>query len=192
MNLSFEYLSGIFREIETKDKELALATEIVKQNSDGKIWLVGGSVYRNLIREIYGGTKQDSIDFDFIVENEKGKIILPEGWKLEFNHFGNPKFVGKFEIDFVPLKKVYSIAKRKLEPTIENYLIGTPLNIHSIAYGIDDKRIIGEIGRRTLEEKVVRVNDLEMAREAVKKYGQHAIDMAKKKAEDIGFRFELI
>ena len=191
MNLSFEYLSGIFREIETRDENLALATEIVRQNSNGKIWLVGGAVYRNLIREIYGG-KEAKTDFDFIVEEEKEVITLPENWARLENHFGNPKLVGKFEIDFVPLKKVYSIIRRSLEPLIENYLNCVPLNIHSIAYSIDDRRIVGEIGRKSLEERVVRINDLEMAREAAKKYVISVNNLIKEKAEDIGFGFELI
>ncbi len=90
------------------DENFQEALEITRVNSSGKIWLIGGFLYKNLVEELYGTCKKHTKDFDLIVERANESIILPAGWKSETNTFGNPKlFNGGSEIDFIPLKDIY-------------------------------------------------------------------------------------
>lgn len=173
-----------------KYKEFNTALEIVKRNSEGKIWLIGGFVYRGIASQIYGISKPE-IDLDFIVEKNSKEYSLPENWVISKNRFGNPKFVNEFtkeEIDFVPINNIYSIKQRNLEPTIENYLSGVPLNVQSIVFDISKKEIIGNVGIQAIKDKVVKVNDIEFARYAAKKKELTLNEMIYNKANSLGFR----
>src|SRR3972149_9427711 len=68
------------------------AIEIARRNSQGKMWIIGGFVYRNIIKEIYGETKEKSfIDIDFLLENvslERRRIYHPENWEMSLTRYG--------------------------------------------------------------------------------------------------------
>lgn len=173
-----------------KHKEFNAALEIIKNNSQGKIWLIGGFIYRGIASEIYGISKP-KIDLDFIVEKNAKEYSLPKNWKISKNRFGNPKFVNRItkeSIDFIPIKNIYSIRKRKLEPSIENYLSGVPLNVQSIVFDVYEKEIIGEIGIKSIKDKIVKVNDLEFAEYAAKKKGLTLKEMIYDKAKSLEFK----
>ncbi len=182
MNITQAFLSGV------KDcEEFSEALEIVKKNSSGKIWLIGGFVYRIIASQLYGLPKPE-VDLDFIVQTPVLEFNLPNGWMLERNRFGNPKLVnGKKQIDYVPLEKIHSILQRQIEPTIENYLTGVPLTVQSVAYDFYENRVIGEVGINALKRKVVEVNDLPFAEYAARKKKQSLQEMIKEKAEGLGF-----
>ena len=188
MKQTKDELAEQLRELLEKNECYQEALKIVKSNFHGKVWLIGGAVYKTLLFKNCNQTK----DFDFIVESPNKEIVLPEGWRIKNNRFGTLKFVSEMkEIDFVPLKEVIHIKSKGLEATIENYLAYTPLNIHSIAYDIKKKKLLGEIGIAALEEKVIRVNDFEMASKMVGKYGISLREMLKNKAQELGFDYEL-
>jgi len=181
-------LSDVFREFLTKDAEFSLAKKIVLQNSAGRNWLIGGHLYRSLAYLLYG-TLRPSVDFDFVVEEPREKTVLPVSFELKENRYDNPKFVGKtFSIDFVPLATIHSINRRRLKPTIENYLTGTPLTVQSIAYEIGTSRLIGDVGIRALLCKEVGVNNLSQAKIYAEKKGQSIEEIIRKKADSLGFK----
>src|SRR3989338_10843972 len=94
---------------------------LATQNTHGKVWLIGGFVYKNLAHLLYDTPPAEG-DLDFIIE-QPAKLILPPYWKERKNRFGNPKLISlEFSIDYVPLQEVHYIKSNKLEPTIENYL----------------------------------------------------------------------
>ena len=156
-----EDLSALYTTFMSSGMDFISAKNIVMDNSSDKVWLIGGSVYRNIAHILYGADKPE-VDFDFIIERPKENIILPNGWKLGQNRYGNPKFLGsKFSIDFVPLHNISSILRRKLAPSIENYLTGTPLNVQSIAYDVMKGRLAGNIGLKAIAEKIIRINNKE-------------------------------
>ena len=190
MELDAGQLTGIFKEV-IQDEQAQQAIEIVRKNSQGRIWIIGGFVYRTLARKLYGGIEKPVKDYDFIVEQPNPAIELPDGWKRTLNHFGNPKFVGDFQIDFVPLRMVYSILKRGVPATIENYLNGTPLNVESIAYDVAGERVIGDTGISALERRVVAVNNPDMAKDvAYWIFLKSVNEIIRKKAEELGFQAE--
>lgn len=182
MDITQVFLFGI------KDcEEFPEALEIVKKNSSGKIWLIGGFVYKTIASQLYGLPKP-KVDLDFVVEYPVTDFNLPSGWRADKNRFGNPKLMkGKKQIDYVPLGNIYSIIQRQIEPTIENFLTGVPLTIQSVAYDVNKNRVIGEIGIDALQRKVVEVNDLHFAEYAAKKKNKSLQSMIQEKADDLGF-----
>src|SRR3990167_4093868 len=158
MNITQSFLSGV-----KNCQEFIEALEIVKRNSSGKIWLIGGFVYRTITSQLYGLPKPE-VDLDFVVENSVLEFDLPDGWIVNINRYGNPKLVnGKKKIDYVPLRNIHSIIQRKIEPTIENFLTGVPLTVQSVVYDVNENRVIGEIGINALQRKVVEANNVSFA-----------------------------
>lgn len=182
MNVTNAFLSGI------KDcKEFAEASDIAKRNSSGKIWLIGGFVYRNIASQLYNLPKPE-VDLDFIIEKPVKQFDLPNGWNIEKNRFGNPKFVNdKMQIDYVPLGNIYSIQYRDLEPSIENFLTGTGLKIQSIAYSFHENKIIGSAGIDALKKKVIEVNNMHFAEYAAQKKGKSLKQYMQEKADSLHF-----
>jgi len=193
MKIPSKYLSEIFKRISEEDESYKLSREIVLANSsEGNVWLIGGFVYGTLANFLYG-TRRPAKDFDFIVENPNLEIVLPDSWTLCESRYKNPKFKSReMEIDFVPLARCHAIVKRNLPVTFDNYMKGNPLNIHSIAYNIKSEQVIGEVGISALEEKVVRVNDMEMAEDLARFYNTSINQIIRKKARELGFRAEFV
>ena len=163
------------------------ALEIVRRNSQGRIWLIGGFVYRTLAHALYR-TPRPPVDLDFIVEVPSSDFILPPGWSKKENRFGNPKLVnGNKEIDFVPLDSIHSISSRGLKPTIANYLSGVPLTVQSICFDMSTNSIVGDVGISALKKMEVAINNLEFAEYAAKKKGLALRAMIEKKAVSLGF-----
>lgn len=187
-----DFLSRALREVLLKDSDYGQAVDLVKSNSSGNLWLIGGYVFKSLVNVLYGGVG-GSKDFDFVVEQSNEEIVLPEGWAKTENRFGNWKFSkqGCKPIDFILLRKIYQIEKRGLRPCIENYLKGVPLNFHSIAWDVRGERLIGDVGLRALEERVVKINDLEMARLWAERYDFSLRELVEQKAREIGFEIRL-
>ncbi len=159
------------------------ALDLVRINSDGQIWLIGGSVYRT-IASVWHGSQSKIVDFDFIVEKATPNITVPLGWEMKVNSFGNPKFMcGGNVVDFIPVATVKPIVDRNLMPTIENVLAATTLGIQAVAYDVFKKEIFGSVGLGDLEAKIVRVND----RLSFSEYKMPIEQLIKNKAEELGF-----
>ena len=195
MEINKSNLSGTFRRIAECDESFKEALSIVEQNTaDGRIWLIGGFLYKTLANYLYG-TSKPSKDFDFIIECPNQQIVLPENWRLSKSRFGNSKFAKtdkSLEIDFVPLSRVHGIIKRRIPPSIQNYLSGVPLSIHYLAYETKSGILEGDVGLASLEQKFVRLHNLEMAEDAARLYNTTVNEMITKKARELGFRAELV
>ena len=184
-------------------KEFIAALKIVRENSEGKIWLIGGMVYRPLANFLYD-TPIPSIDLDFVINKGHthylepygdpyacNDIHLPEEWELR-SHYGESRFVNTQEglslkIDIVQLQNFHSTQSRDLPPTLDNFLNGTPLTIQSIAYDIEKGQIIGDIGLVALYEQKISVNYLNEARYFAHKKGTDLHSMIREKAASLGF-----
>ncbi len=162
------------------------AIKIVRNSSEGKIWLVGGMVFRTICHLIYNSPTPKA-DFDFIVE----KILipnLPTGWTAKTNNFGNSKISNsKIEMDLIPINNIASIKRRKLPATIENYLSGVPLTIQSIAFDLASKKLIGDVGIQSIESRTVAANNLSEADFAAKLYNKSVNDLIQKYTKALKF-----
>ncbi len=193
MTLTLDSLSREFFAVLSQDEKYPEILDLIKQNSAGNIWIIGGLVYKTIAGFLQGITPQIK-DYDFVVEQSIPEIIVPKSWRVKPNSFGNLKFTNRkigTKVDLVSLWRVYQIYERGLEPEISNFLSGVPFNIHSIAFNTTNLRIIGNIGIRALEERVVRVYDSEMARLYAQRYRTTVASLLHRKSEEIGFRVEL-
>jgi len=192
MKLSHEKLIEIIGDSILPDKDFQEALDIVRKNSSGKIWLIGGFLYKNLAHSLYG-SKKSTKDFDLIIENANTGLVLPENWIEKENHFGSPKLInGEKQIDFIPLSNLYYIQTKNLVPCINNFLEGGGLNIHCLAYDIFGKEVLGDIGIKSLEQRTISVYNLEMLEYGAKIYGKTPNEIIKTKAEELGFKAQLI
>jgi len=160
---------------------------LVKKNSEGRVWLIGGFIFRNLIHELYGGSLPQ-FDLNFIVERSKTPLLADDAWTIKENRNGNPKLIkGTISIDFIPLDSVHSIQRRRLRPTIENYLSGVPLSVQSLAYSVDEKKLMGEVGINSILNKKIAINDYEEFLYTTERKGLKGFELLTEKATQLGF-----
>lgn len=182
-----EMEKALIRELE-KNKEYVEVVNIVRKNTQGRIWLMGGAVSMNIIKSLYGYS-QPQHDFDFLVKKLKENIIVPTYWKITRNRFNNPKLIkGSIEVDIVPLETVESILERKLKPTITNFLTGTPLDIQSLVFDIDKKELIGDLGIKALQRKEVRINNKKRFSAKAQRKGLTPQELLHQITKSLGFK----
>jgi hypothetical protein len=169
-------------------QKLAIPEEIsslLQKIGTHRVWLIGGMVYRTMAAVLYGSSMPD-VDYDFLVDTDVSKV--PDGWQMRRNRYGNPKFTkSDLEVDIVPLHTVHSILMRGLEPTIENYLSGTPLTVQSIAYALNEQKILGSVGMQAVLSRTVAVNNTEQLIYCAQKIGLSARELLEQKAQSMGF-----
>ncbi|MDP3992078.1 MAG: hypothetical protein Q8P79_01050 [Nanoarchaeota archaeon] len=175
------------------------------KSQHGRIWVIGGFIYRPIIKSIYPELKvseQSQIDIDFLIERSPPErdLYLPEDWSPKITEYGNLYLVkGNMRIDLNYLRNFHSITRRSLRPRFKHFFTGTPMDIQSIAYDLTDKNIgvIGETGIKAIKRKIVRINNLEEAqyeveniKEALKK--EFTIeDLVRQKAKELDFGHDL-
>ena len=166
------------------------ALQVVQNNSSGGIWLIGGAVYRTLM---FGDCEQAK-DFDFIADivSRDEELFVPAKYWVGRNRFNGLKFVASdIEIDLAALSDVYHICKKRVGVTIENYMKYVPFNIHSIVWDVTEQKIMGDVGIGAMEERILRVNDLEMAEDMAERYGMSVRSALEKKAMELDFDYEV-
>jgi hypothetical protein len=148
------------------------ALGVVRANSRGQIWLIGGGVYKTLLSLLYGGHLKTK-DWDFIVEKMAEPLKLEGDWAVSLSRFGCPKLKkSNLAIDLIPLDNIHSVQVRGLEPDIQNYLSGTPFTIQSIAFDVDASLLIGDVGIKSLKTRTIGVNNEGEYRYARDMYGE--------------------
>jgi len=158
-------LSKIYSHFLKNSKEYREIMKIVKLNNKGKSWLIGGFVYRNLANLLYKTPVKKDSDIDVIMENQPKKFRSMKSWKINRNFFGNPKFVnGSNRLDLIPLASIYHFKTQNIKPTIKNYLKVTRYSVESIAFDIQNKKLIGPIGIKSLLERKIAINNLTSAK----------------------------
>ncbi len=161
--------------------------KIVRDNSQGNIYLVGGTVSRRLVMEIYGECQLDN-DYDFIVDKLADELNIPEGWDVSYHKFGNPTFKkGDVEIDMFEISDHGYIKKNKLDSSIDNFLAGVPFSIQALVFDIKDQKLIGKDGIEALKTRKFKVHNAESARETAEKKGMSVNERMRRKAETMGF-----
>ncbi len=174
-------------EIFLKNPSFQEALELVRMNSEGKIWIIGGYVYKNLASALYG-TSAYEYDIDFIVEKRNDELLEVPGWNFRTNRYGNKNYIReKNEMSFTELSKAVRVSGA-LNPTIEDFLKETPLNIQSIAYDIEQHSLIGEIGIEALQSKIVKVNYLPQAEFYTHRKEKTLEQILQEKAQELGFQ----
>ncbi|MBT3298221.1 hypothetical protein HN385_04805 [archaeon] len=130
---------------------------VAKQIMAGEHWLVGGSVFRPLVEIMYE-REQPLTDFDFVCDTIKNDIVLPEGYYMVRNSYGNPKIrTPETDFDCVPFN---SWKKFKFKsPGINSVLIQNPTTVQSLAYNPDTGEVKG-LGKHAIKRQEIQVNNL--------------------------------
>lgn len=161
--------------------------DLVKNNSKGKIWIIGGFIYRNIVSKL-NNTDPYNYDIDFIVEKKNKTLKKVNGWRIENNSYNNPNYVNdKHKTSFTDIRKAIRVSGMT-EPTIDAFILDTPLNIQSIAYDLRNNKLLGEIGVKGLINKVVKVNNREQANFYAKRKGKTLNQIIAEKAQELGFK----
>ncbi|SRR3989344_3716258 len=172
-----------------KDEIFLEVLDLVKQNSKGKIWIIGGFVYKNLANALYGGEIYN-YDIDFIVEERNDTLKEVSGWQIQTNNYGSQNYVREIgKMSFTDIRKAIRVSELK-NPTIEEFIKETPLNIQSIAYDVNQNKIIGEKGIKALKNRVVKINHKEQADFYSKRKGKKIEEIVKEKAKELNFGYE--
>ena len=175
--------------------------KIAKKNSKGRIWIIGGFVYRNIIKELYEiPYEKRPIDIDFLVEAHEVKdIFCPRGWKSKRTTMGDLSFSkrNKYGIDLNGLVNFHSISSNNLPPEIQYFYERNPLNIQAISYDCDRMIVEGEEAIDAIKNKRVEVNYIKEALweadRISKKIGKpfSVNDLVRRKADELGFDYTL-
>jgi hypothetical protein len=169
-----------------KDPVFVEVLDLVKQNSKGKIWIIGGFLYKNLANALYGEGIYN-FDIDFIVEERNDSLKEIDGWKIQTNNYGSQNYVReKNKMSFTDLRKAIRVNKLK-NPTIEEFIKETPLNVQSIAYDLEENKIIGQKGIEAMKNRMIMVNSKEQADFYAKRKGRDIDEIIKEKATELGF-----
>lgn len=181
-------LSKLYSDFLKENKEFKDVLRIVSLNNKGKTWLIGGFVFRNLANIIYSSTTKHESDIDVLISDFPKKFCTIKGWSIKKNRFGNPKFIkGHRTIDLVPIKNVSQIVRMQLKPSINNYLKYVPFNIQSIAYDLNNKKLLGKIGKDALLRKKIAVNNMEQAKIYLSKKGLSSKEWISQKIKELNF-----
>lgn len=169
-----------------KDPKFLEVLDLVKKNSRGKIWLIGGFVYKNLANSLYGGEVYN-YDIDFVVEERNVTLKETAGWKIEVNNYGNQNYIKEgTKMSFTDIRKAIRVSGLQ-NLTIEKFIEETPLNIQSIAYCFEENKIIGEIGIEALFTKIIKINNAQQADFYAKRKGKKIKDIILEKEKELGW-----
>lgn len=178
-NLTPEEFSEIYARYAKKDPDTQEGYRLVGRYG-GKVLKFGSDVYARLIELIHGINLHLKRDQDFLLEMPKeGKIITPpKGWHFRYTQYGTPylkKGLKRNDINFL------SNFVEDTEPTLENFFPLNPFNIQAIVYDFEKERIVGDIGMNAINTLVLRINNLQRAKETARRRGMKLEDLIKER-----------
>lgn len=153
--------------------------QMLVSNTYGKIWMIGGSVTRTILDcirnpnsmpkfdywNLYSLGKFPFRDLDFIVEEICSDFSILPGWEVKVNTFGGIKLLRKspfngqvITIDIWELRNHEPCRRNGIPCTIENVLRSAPLSVQSIAFDLQEGKLLGEVGINSICTGTVMIN----------------------------------
>lgn len=128
---------------------------LVRQVSGGNIYLVGGFVYRNLLRHLYGTPVKNDVDFDFVVEARNDVMPGPD-WTETATKFGGPRFHKEgIVVDVWSFAECRGFESAPKPFTIESYCACVTLSVQAIAYDLEAQRLFGDAGLASIRTRTL-------------------------------------
>ncbi len=193
MNLTEHFKLGI-----KNNRNFVEALKIVQNNIvGGNIWVIGGAVYRSIVKSLDNPVMEENFDFDFIVEKpvDTEKISLPSGWKLVETGLGEPRFVeGNKQIDFVFIDNSVNLPDKKgvnkmtTQEKIESYFRHVMLTVQAIVYDVDADRVYGELASLAIRKKLIETNNLDECISFCKRRKISVREFFRRKADSLNFK----
>lgn len=192
--INYKELIFKFKDLLEADCDFQESLELARKNAnEGKIWLIGGTVYKNLVNLTHG-TNSKNKDYDFIIEKrvKESELFVPPRWKLEKTGLGQPRFIRNgLSVDIVALEEVHAIVNYSLEPKIQSYLESTPTNIQSVIYDTGSETLTGDLCLSAIDESIVRVNNLRGLLNYCEITNRNYADYLAKIANSLRFKLEM-
>lgn len=173
------------------DHNYLKALEMVRKNSYGKIWLVGGCVYKPIINDLYG-LNISIPDVDFVVEKIRSSWIAEQGWAKHKNRYDNPRLVSDdgVTIDFTPLRGIRSVKKISCQPTLNDFMKVMPYTVQLISYDTDKRTLLGSRGIQSILTRRIAVNNRGQLKLIACLKGMSERDLFLAKASELRFDIE--
>jgi len=181
--------------------------KVIRNNSYGPIYLVGGKVYRTIIEELTGrDVKAASVDWDALCMGDVKPSNVPSGWQRNpYNREAKPNSLGLVESVHVRAyhaKHIYAQrrigstrnAAHKIDiigikdipgQTLNAYFDIVPLDIQRIALCLEKRTLYGVKGMKAINSGTIRINS--------NKGTMPGLDISsyiQRKAESLGFSYE--
>jgi len=164
---------------------------LVRENSSGKVWLLGGFLYKNIIHSLYGEIPPYEFDFDFVVEAKRGALLPAPDWTIVRNTYGHESYEGsRHKIGIIDLRVAIRASGHKPR-NIHEFIAETPFNVQSIAYNVVSRDLIGRRGKLAIRHKVLAVNFRPQAEYYAQLKHRPLHDIAAEKAAALRFKFVL-
>lgn len=172
--------------------------EEVRKYADGKIWIIGGFVYGNLVKQVYPEneiSKRYHYDLDFVIENMK--ISKEESdWEKDWTSYGSPTLKkGNRSIDLNLKENFYPLTLwKRTAPDIQDYLRYAPLTIQAVVYECDEigiyngKIIASRVFLDSLKKQIIEINHEGTAKVYAEKKGRDIEEIIREKARELGFK----
>lgn len=194
------------------DPKFEDAYKLVRANSKGKLWAIGGKVYRNLLELSFEedfGSK--SCDFDFLCEKLTWFRHIPKELLKEvtveyaystgkemrnpFTKTTNeldrcPRFISNdLSVDLISIKKARGIIENKLPKTINGYLAGVPLDIQACVLDLQTEIFhFNNNFRQAYLSKTVDINNHNQVMGCADRKGISQGEYVRRKADSIKFK----
>ena len=176
--LKNEYSQIVSRYIKDNTNFQEIFTKIKQICPSEKIWLIGGQVFRPILKEIYDIPFKQSSDFDIITEQKTDpkKLSIFKDWEINQTSLGSPRLTkGEQQIDLIFLDEAVNpkdkdnIKKMFTQDKLSSYLSRVPLNIQSMVFDLDTQEIVGDIGIKAIEDKKIFINNIDECLEFCKR-----------------------
>ncbi len=195
-------LSTCFIEQVLGNGDFKEALTMARKNSlGGNIWVIGGTVYRNIVAGLYGRKQDNVYDFDFILENpvNPDQIELPSEWKVIRTSLGEPRLIsGKRQIDLVSLASAATHLGKNQEVAshmssdqkLESYYHRVPLTVQALAFDTGRQKVVGEVGITAILEKKIKVYNIEECLSFCKRRKISVREFMSRKGKALGFEVD--
>ena len=156
--------------------------KVVRKNAYGKIFLVGGKVYRTAIEVMHNYYCQsESSDWDFLVLGDIKTIHIPQDWQTTSGYYekknsvriirrgkktqlkrGPYRYFGRLpdiKIDLISIKDIMKTAGESQRGNVKDYFRIVPLDIQALALDVEKKSLLGSKAVSAIKSRKVSVNN---------------------------------
>jgi hypothetical protein len=154
------------------DMRYQVALNLIHRISEGRIWLIGSAIYKNLLN-LKHGSNLSIDDYDFIVEKMKKPLPELTGWEISENTFGNIRLKKDgITIDPVPLNNILMLREWGWQGNLKNFMKSTGFSVQTIAYNIKNKKLITKRAVKDISKGIIRINNMRNYEWSVARYGE--------------------
>ena len=178
------------------------AWDIARSNSKGKVWLVGGKVYRTLTEIMFGTPAgAQGCDFDFITAKATWFNHVPAKWYVVVNDDYGETRINPYTTDKTEHAWRYFREGRQLldlltfgratqagfEASLDGYFKSVPLDVQAVALDVENRQLSGP-GLKAICRRVLGVNNLKQAEGAAKRASLTLSAFVEARALSLGFQ----